>query len=1141
MTEASALKSVPYSVKKIKALVKERLIKTKEGNTKAILVSVNDIVKVVNMEKNLADNFLIVREFQTQLHISRTTKISALEQGLIDLSSYYPEDILQFRGKVYISKKWLSEFLVKYIFRSKMFDDFNLSISEYKQLKVYFGWEDIHLTKKTIFTPRKAYEQLDDFLTNHISVHDIREQTQLANRIIHESAKRQDIKPIKISTDQYYYPVSWVRSLSGNVQVNKVNRFVRAVDLETHPEYSKLLQRTKQTLKGLTRSGHVEYIIKDDNFMYVCTESLKRYFELEEDIINNYVDYYVFVETITGKKPETIKQYRTKIQQLIREGIIKGLELEIPFGGYGGNTSFVLKDSMYSFKERFVSLPELKEDREITYEEIETVAEKNNIELIRFTTKSKSHQFLLKEQIVPVIETYLNDKSTNYYTHREVYNLLNLTIHTFYTALEEENLSHEFSVGRVLFFSKTKVEELIRKQQFYRDNYYSNRDIKKMFGSYSPLLQNFLTKGTALMRAALNVKKVENFYDKQQVDEHYKKTMTKKQATTILDIAKTKKKRIKRYIEEQKYLSDYTSNSEIFKQLVNLHGLKFSDAAPFTEQEWYFYCIDKVDTMKGGNIHIKSSINRLVKLTEKISEFTIPKEFHNFSSNDINLAFFNENIPIRHQRLVHSFLKRLHAKLVLNGKNPVFKFERIINPFNYEVKKPVEKGIYEYQEYKDLLNYATNLSIHKEEAVKDVIATINKKSSPLYYASTWLYVLIHLNNAWRHSDVVFNIPRIDTTVLGIDNIEWFMTNDLTYEQATHVLNQVRGHEIIISKTQATGRFFCSEDLTLSFATAALLCELSSRHEEILIDGKEEKEHIIIFGNQAQKLPSYSHTAFFAKFEERPNFSFQSRKMNRSLLSYLYVLLVKKGQGGAALEVAQRLRAHEDFETTNIYIDIPEDEMNHLTRQLFQRGNFGYIPNLLAEVLLGQNQDREERTHDIIAIKNKMGSVLKLEATSGFINKIQSEKWLVAEKILSMGFEEARDLLFKLDANLLPAKEEGYQCLYGEDSCIRKGLKCRSCPFAIANFYTLSSLTKSIEEMLKGILNFAKTDLDGEKTRLANLLFTQLDKLDEAIEEFGYDEVIKFFDNEEEGYFKLLDNLDKINEDVEGYRKVLVSP
>jgi hypothetical protein len=251
-------------------------------------------------------------------------------------------------------------------------------------------------------------------------------------------------------------------------------------------------------------------------------------------------------------------------------------------------------------------------------------------------------------------------------------------------------------------------------------------------------------------------------------------------------------------------------------------------------------------------------------------------------------------------------------------------------------------------------------------------------------------------------------------------------------------------------------------------------------------------------------------------------------------------LVKNGNGGAALEIVQRLRAHYGIETTNIYLQIPDEELDKLTLQLFERDYFGYIPSLLLNVMAGQDDIKVENTQEIINIKTRFNGIYGIEATAGFINQVQAERQTVADMIIEMGVEKASETLFKLDLGLLPSRQENIQCLVADLGCVKPTLKnCMRCPYSISNFYAITSLTHSITKLLKTFKEeFESTDLDAEKTKLVNLLFIEMEQFEEAINVFGEKEVFSFFEGGKSEYDNLLDILDIVEEkngDLEAYK------
>ncbi|MGR5961867.1 hypothetical protein ACT7DN_09435 [Bacillus paranthracis] len=129
-----------------------------------------------------------------------------------------------------------------------------------------------------------------------------------------------------------------------------------------------------------------------------------------------------------------------------------------------------------------------------------------------------------------------------------------------------------------------------------------------------------------------------------------------------------------------------------------------------------------------------------------------------------------------------------------------------------------EQEIYKYDIYKDLKEYVNEFDIHLEKSVRMLI-----EENDSTYASTWLYVIIHLNNAWRHGDVT-SFKRIDLTNIYIPSVQDMINYRVDFQTARLIVNRVRQQELLISKTQVKGYFICSDDLAEAFATVVLLLE-----------------------------------------------------------------------------------------------------------------------------------------------------------------------------------------------------------------------------------------------------------------------------------------------------------------------------
>jgi hypothetical protein len=239
------------------------------------------------------------------------------------------------------------------------------------------------------------------------------------------------------------------------------------------------------------------------------------------------------------------------------------------------------------------------------------------------------------------------------------------------------------------------------------------------------------------------------------------------------------------------------------------------------------------------------------------------------------------------------------------------------------------------------------------------------------------------------------------------------------------------------------------------------------------------------------------------------------------------------KGTAGLKTIQKMRGHLEIESTNLYVDIPEEELNFLSKQLFARGSFGFVYDTFLDVLQGIEIDREKRTSQIQYLKNYFGDVYKIEEISGFLNVIQSDRKAILDRILSMGLEEALEFVYKIETNQLPSKQDNVQCMVAEGGCIKKGqgVSCFDCAFSIPNYYALSALGASLQDRINGFLDSQKQDLEKpyyEQRKRARLFYIQLELFAQAIQKFGFD-VYEFITDSREEFIAHLNEIDSLNE------------
>ncbi|MFV0951166.1 hypothetical protein BAU29_19575 [Bacillus sp. P14-1] len=830
---------------------------------------------------------------------------------------------------------------------------------------------------------------------------------------------------------------------------------------------------------------------------------MKKIEEVEEHYLT---DKETILQLGFKEKNFTTKKLLKKITEIIALCDAEKIEYKYYENGFNKSFLYVNKVQLLHFLETHISNEELKEKYNINARQFNNVDRQNNLKRIRLT----KYVWFYRIEDVKYFEIF-DENLDDYHTLKETCAILGLEKWGLLSIVREEGIKPMKLSSAKVYYSKETVKGIIQSMEEIKKKYCLASEVNDICGiTYIP---SGITpiETTAIMRYAFRTN-AKYIYLREEV-QGYKKKMDMND-------------KINRIISEEEPI-------KAFEKILTIKENSFSENSTYTKQEWHSYCKEKIVLAERSEKGMRTFVKYLVECTEYVSDLTKEKELYSLTSNEINLKLFNSSIGVAKQMLLYSFLREFHAKLIVylskkREKKKPFDMDRIVKPHEYEVEEKV-KEVYEYDEYIKVYDYVQEEK-HKHKAIVDaekIIAGKDKKEIS-YYASAWLYVLTHLGNGWRHGDVM-GIPAVDFESVGIDSLEVLKARDLTKEEANAIVNQIKRKDLTVNKTGATNRFNCPDDLAVSLATAAIICSIvAKKRTSLVISSNSTEARIIDFGIQYDdKFSQKAHKTFFEGFKIK-EFQFQSRKMNRTVLVLIYMVLVKKGKGSAALEMAQRLRAHENFETTNIYLVIPQHELDKLSESLFNRKNFGYIPDLMADILLGDTEDRNQRTQEIVALSTTFGGIHKLEATAGFMNKALAERKKVADQIFNMGIDKVTDLMFDLQVNTLTSNEENYQCLVSPN-CQKPHLEsCKDCPFAVPNFYSLSSLVEGFKtSIFEFIRDFDPNTFDGEKTRLMNVLYKDLDHVERAMQKFGNEEVFHFFERGKEEYNELVDLIGEV--------------
>ncbi|WP_175639172.1 hypothetical protein [Metabacillus schmidteae] len=684
---------------------------------------------------------------------------------------------------------------------------------------------------------------------------------------------------------------------------------------------------------------------------------------------------------------------------------------------------------------------------------------------------------------------------------------------TFQKIKNEENLKtyHLFPKGNVFEYESYKL--LINKINTIKRDYCDSKTALTIFNLTRNQLQKLkpVVFSTTLMKVLF--KGCKYIYAIQDVYELIKK---EEKRTRLMSL-------------------DLSSGFEAFKEILKIEKIYFDINTLETEQYWYGFVENKLHNSEASKNSFADLVRIYARCTKLLVNTIKDNELKDITTNTLNTHMFNYDIAKGTRLKLIAFINVYHKLLRIKNQKTKFKVDKLLDP-NKQTIIHKEKELYSYEEFNSIYDYANNLEHHKNKAIDDALHILSNEKTEnakfTHYASSWMYILAHLNNAWRHNDIIHLIPRVDLSILGIETIEEFRDLNLTEELTQRILLPLKLKKYQMSKNKMFNHFHCSDQLAASLATAAIICTFIANklYPEVISDKGQVSTNLITFGNNRNLFMKEISDSFFGDLIIK----FENRKMNRTLLVIMYLVLVKKGKGSQALEVAKRLRGHFDFETTNIYLVIPDKELDFLVDNIFKRGSFGYIPNLLANVLFETDEsNRAKRTEEIIAIKKGFGGLKGVEATSGFLLSVLSEKRTVADMILKMGRKEASDLLFSLNANLMPSKEENIQCIFSSESCKKPEREnCQGCPFSIPNYYAILQIIKSIKHTMKGIVDsFEQSEMfPAERTKLANQFAMYMDALMDAYSEFG-SIIFDFFNkNVDDTPFGLAE-LNNIYEDV----------
>ncbi|MGM0835879.1 MAG: hypothetical protein ACQEV7_06955 [Bacillota bacterium] len=688
-------------------------------------------------------------------------------------------------------------------------------------------------------------------------------------------------------------------------------------------------------------------------------------------------------------------------------------------------------------------------------------------------------------------------------------NFLGITIDNFNKVVSEYKLKPEkfnSNIESASYFKQVDLERLKAKQESMLkeiiEKYYTSQQAIKILGISESTFSNkiYTSRIKTKLPPPLVCTSSENINLRRS---------GKFKLYDIEDIYKIKLELdAKRMYEDVLYkLNDTPIN--IFKKIIEVTQTSFPLIAAETKHYWFNYVNNKLTKSKASDTTSRKEIQLLLSTTQLLTKVTQQKELFQFTSKEITFSIFNSEVSIMVKQEIYKFLNKLaesKSNIIIS-----YKFSSLPNPYKLKKELKSEKNIYTINEYISLIDFINNLSLHKKNAIEDVYQQLEKQKSiknnkSRQYDSVWLYVLLHLNNAWRHSDVTL-FPRIslkDTRLNSMDPlaaIKWLITNNLNSKEIESIVNQAKAFTLIHSKTKKKRYFFCSDELKSTFAHASVICELRTNLTKPL------SNTIIDLDNRKRTLKERQEKYFFNNFHT--GFVFKSKQMNRTVISYIYSV-IKKITNRNPLEITKFIRSHSNEETTNYYIDIPQNQMDFITKQLFDLGHFGYAYDTLTQLLTGEiPEDRSKRTNTALLMRETFGEVYQIESTANYLNRISQDKEFVKKYLMNLDHTQRENLTISIKLGQTPSKKDGYQCILRK--CHYPERDCGKCHFSVPSFYCLSEISTELDAFLDLYQKrFAETSKKGEKIFLANKLYSYLYLIKQAISKYGAESVSFFF-------------------------------
>lgn len=553
-----------------------------------------------------------------------------------------------------------------------------------------------------------------------------------------------------------------------------------------------------------------------------------------------------------------------------------------------------------------------------------------------------------------------------------------------------------------------------------------------------------------------------------------------------------------------------------------------SNQYPFATMLIHDFCEDKILDSKRSprtlNILVRSFVKFSASIYEMLERYEV-KDLHMITTE--NIMEFLLECTISNYKYTIPFFNFVYFKIVYNTENSnicnkkIFDIDKINKNFksNTTEKELLDADIYDLDVFLDMIEYCQDIELHTSLALDEI-----NKSNRALHVSYWLFVSINLNNAWRTADIS-TFPSLDMKdlldYLQIYDLNWFKNNSLSLCQARIILSRLSYHDYIVAKTKEYNGFFISDDLAPSVATAIIILTLF-KEQDLLF----ENNYLMQFETDFNYAYVKSFKKFFLQYN-KPDFVFVPKKTTTTLLTFISAIQTDDCSE-YTLALAQNIRAHKKLNSLLNYIKLNPVVLDTLTKNLFNRGEFGYIYATIANKLnLPINTLKDPSGVDkVILLKDIAKSPWDYEILAGEMNSFEKKSQDVLAQINKKTFNEIQECFASIVMRKNPSKEKGIECFVGFDNCMYKGGSCIKCEFSIFTLVSLNSIAKKIVSLL---LKYEACSIIGEKIKLSHDIFYYKKCIIEAINTYGIELVYSYMQISREDFLFLMAQVKDVNQ------------